>query len=513
MLTDTGSGIDTGVRRALGRKVVPPSRSKLKPYYDDPVAFGHDLIRWPKGQGLAEYQDEGLDRLVHDYKVCIRSLHGTGKTTTEAVAILWFALTRDALGSEEENWKCATTAGAWRQLRDYLWPEVHKWARLLDWEKIGRPPFKVGTELLKFNLHLQHGSATSVASDDPALIEGVHANQVLYIFDEAKSISPDTFDAAEGAFASPGGGYALACSTPGEPNGRFYDIQVQKEGYEDWTPIHISLPRALRSGRTTKGWADKRARQWGNDSALYANRVLGEFHTADEDGVIPLAWVEAANERWLARVKSEMPPEGSVDRVGVDVARSGDDKTVLALRWGTRIMEIRDSFHEDTMKTTGRVGGVLTANSGASAIVDTDGLGAGVTDRLREQGYDVDAFHAGAKTENKDRSGELGFINVRSAAWWHMREILDPAYGSEVELPPNDTLLSDLCSPHWKITSNSRIQVESKDEIKARIHRSTDFADGVVQAFWVETAAPRRRMRFTRTEPRSRRIGAEVVAA
>jgi hypothetical protein len=157
---------------------------------------------------------------------------------------------------------------------------------------IGRPPFD-RHELLKLNLNLRFGSAFAVASDVPALIEGVHADSLLYILDEAKEIPAGTFDAVKGAFAGEGEAMGLASSTPGQPTGRFFDIQTQKPGHEDWRVVHVSLDRALAAGRVSAAWAEQRALQWGRNSALYANRVLGEFHSADEEGVIPLSWIEA----------------------------------------------------------------------------------------------------------------------------------------------------------------------------------------------------------------------------
>lgn len=292
----------------------------LQRFYSDPVGFAQDCIEWPEGEELTEYQIEVLRVLVERLKVSVRSLHGAGKTGLVAIAVLWFALTRDSAGVD---WKCPTTAGAWRQLEQYLWPEIHKWAARLKWEVIGRPEF-TRQELLRNNLNLRHGSALAVASDVPAYIEGVHADAVFYVFDEAKAIPAATFDAAEGAFSGGGEALGLSTSTPGEPAGRFYEIQTQRPGLEDWYPIHVSLERAVAAGRVSTAWADQRKRQWGAESALYANRVLGEFHTSDENGVIPLSWVEAAMERWQANAGF---PLGPLDRVGVDVARSGDDKT------------------------------------------------------------------------------------------------------------------------------------------------------------------------------------------
>jgi hypothetical protein len=117
-------------------------------------------------------------------------------------------------------------------------------------------------------------------------------------------------------------------------------------------------------------------------------------------------------------------------------------------------------------------------------IVDVIGVGGGVVDRLRELKIAVVAFNASEATDHKDRSKELGFLNKRAAAWWRLREMLDPAFGPELALPPDDLLTGDLTAPHWFVRSGAKIQIESKDEIKKRLGRSPDSGDAVVQAVW-----------------------------
>jgi hypothetical protein len=470
----------TDFLRRAGERLIEQDKDTRLEWHDDPVGFCRDCINWPRGASLADYQASTLGDVVKHKKVAVRSLHGTGKTTTEGLLLLWFAVTRDAAGID---WKCPTTAGGFRQLERYLWPEVHLWARRLRWDRIGRAPFNERNELLTLSLNLTHGSAFAVASNDPSLIEGAHAESLLYIFDESKSIAADTFDAAEGAFAGPGETFALACSTPGEPAGRFYDFHARTKGLEDWHPVHIKLRHAIKAGRVSRSWAEQRARQWGDKSALFRNRVLGEFAASDSDGVIPLAWVEAANERWQAW-QDAGADFGPVTHLGVDVARSGADKTVLALRHGDVVSELRSYNLTDTMATVGYVAAVLRAHPDARALVDVIGVGGGVVDRLREQGFNKNtiAFNASAGSTRKDRSGELLFLNTRAAAWWHMREQLDPAYGATLALPPDDLLTGDLVAPHYSVTSSGKLQVESKEDIKKRIGRSTDSGDAVVQA-------------------------------
>lgn len=467
----------------LQRKAERISRGVAR-YYNDPVAFAADCIDW-RGDGLTAYQQEITGGLPEHKRIAARGPHGLGKTTIAAVTVWWFALTRDAAGTD---WKVATTAGSWHQLTQYLWPEIHKWAGRIRWDKVrdGRPMSR--SELQNLNLRLAHGHAFAGASANAALIEGAHADSLLFVYDESKAIPANTFDACEGAFSGTGEAFALAISTPGAPAGRFYDICSRRPGYEDWHPRHVTLDEAVAAGRVSPDWAGQRARQWGVSSAIYVNRVLGDFHAGDEDSVIPLAWAEAAAERWHEwQAGTREYASGWPRTLGVDVARSGEDKTVLAVRYGPVLTELRRSVKEDTMATTGRVQGILETDPGRTAVVDVIGIGAGVVDRLRELGAKVEAFNASAATMRRDVTNEMGFANTRSWAWWNLREMLDPSAGSDLALPDDDMLLGDLTAPGWRVQSGGKIAVESKDDIRKRIGRSTDDGDAVVQAFSLDT--------------------------
>lgn len=446
------------------------------------------MLAWPAGKSLTSYQAEILGELPTRRRVAVRGPHGLGKSSLAAITVLWFATTRDAVGID---WKVITTASAWRHLSVYLWPEIHKWARLIRWDLLGRQPFDPRTELLTLNLKLRVGAATAVASNKSELIEGAHADSLLYLVDEAKIVPNGTWDAVEGAFA--GGqasglpeAFALAVSTPGAPAGRFYEIHKRARGLEDWWVRHVTLAEAVEAGRISPQWAAQRAAQWGETSALYANRVLGEFHASDEDAVIPLAWVEAAVERWHTWVEAGRPTLPGRRVLGVDVARSGADSTVLAYRVGVCVQRLEPHHLDDTMRTTARVQAAL--GEGGTPIVDSAGVGGGVVDRLRELGIRVIAYTGAAKTTARDKTHEFGFVNVRSAAYWRCRELLDPAFAAEIMLPPDDLLLADLTAPTWTVVSGvpPKIKVEPKDDLVERLGRSTDYGDAVVMSFWAD---------------------------
>lgn len=484
-------------------------------YANDPVAFARDCIDWGSGDGLTPYQQEILSALVTQRhgnvcRVAVRGPHSLGKTVCAAIILLWFALTRDGL-PDKSDWKVVTTASVSRQLTDFLWPEVRKWANRIKWDKVGRQPF-TRDELMSETLKLQTGKASSMTSSEETGTEGAHADHLLYIFDEAKAIEPSRWDAAEGALMGGEGKeiIALAISTPGDPQGRFYEIHTRKPGLEDWWVRHVTIDECIAAGRATPEFVEQRRRQWGEASAVFQNRVLGNFCESTEDTVIPLSWVEAANERWLQRVRLRESDWNWVDGaargvwpnwqwqsvgheedftcVGVDIARSDlGDKTVIARRQGNTITELNRYSIADTMPIVGKVKGILDRYTYAYAMVDIIGIGSGPFDRLRElfPGRRVQSFNASEGTEMKDRAKELEFSNCRSAAWWNMRELLDPAYDSEIALPPCDVLTGDLTAPkRGKDTSSGKITVESKKDIKKRLGRSTDDGDAVVMAFF-----------------------------
>lgn len=472
------------------RGLKPPTQtSKVfrqfqRQYKYAPAAFVRDCISF-RSDGPTSYQEDILEKLPEKGRVAVRGLHGVGKTALLSWVVLWAVLT-------EDDCKVPTTASAWRQLTKFLWPEINKWAQRIDWKLIGGKP--AGWEILKRNINRGPTcEAFAVASNNADLIEGAHAKRIVYVYDEARSIPDPTWDATEGAFSGAGEdtdaeAFAVAISTPGEPLGRFYDIHSRKPGYEDWWVRHITLEEAIEAGRVSREWAEQRARQWGEESAVYKNRVLGEFASSSEDTLIPLSWVEAAVERWKAWQDEGAKEIAGQRTLGVDIGRGGDFSAV-ADREGCAIRGLVKWTNRDTMESVGRV--LAMDLNGREINVDVIGIGAGVVDRLREQGVDVNGVNFGAATNKTDGSGEVEMLNVRAAAWWRLRELLQPP--SVTMLPDDDDLLGDLVAPRYGYTSSGKLKVESKDQIRKRLGRSPDIGDAIALAFWEPSAVQRKK--------------------
>lgn len=474
-----------------GRAIVVDRYAEFqRRYWSDPAGFVRDCIAWTPGEGPASYQADIIQALVDHRRVSARGPHGLGKTSLSAWLILWFALTRDG-----RDWKIPTTASVWRQLEEFLWPEIHKWARRIRWDMIGRAPLVEDRELLVLSLSLTTGSAFALASDKPSAIEGAHADHMLYLFDEAKAIPSATFDAAEGALGTPGEIYVVAVSTPGDRAGRFFDIQMRAPGYEDWHVRHVTLAECIAAGRVSPEWADARRRQWGADSAEYQNRVEGNFAESEQpDGVIPRRWVKLAQARWRMLMDDYQAGRAIMPRFtgyGIDVGGEGEsaDATILAPRHAHFVAELIELRRLNTMQVAGAVSERLRIAPGR-AVVDSIGVGAGVVARLRQLGHEVVAFNGAEGTDDHDSTGELDFANLRALAYWRMRERLDPTSGAFIALPPDPMLEDDLCAPTYSAQRNGRIVVEQKEKIKERLGRSPDRGDAVVMAFY-EWSKPR----------------------
>lgn len=455
-----------------------------KKYEFDPVAFVHDCFYWKDGRGPTDYQNEILAMIPDKKRVSVRGPRGLGKSACLSWAIIWYALTRDG-----DDWKVYVTASSFRQVKEYLWPEIHKWCRLLRWDILGREPFDEREELLGLRLRLKTGHAFAAVSNRPDLVEGTHADRLMYVFDESKAIPDTTFDAAEGAFAGAGEGgteaYVLAFSTPGAPVGRFYSIQSRSPGYDDWFPRRVTLDEVLASGRATEEWVENRRKQWGENSAAFKHQVLGEFASDDIDGVVPLEWIEASHERWKEWMESG--GDGKLSAMGVDLGGGGDDTVICPIFGDDYVGSLKYvGKNEDTMAVVSNLIHLVADYGGDAAvqpiIVDSIGIGAGVVSRLRELRKNVRPFNAATRTTARDQTGELGFANYRAQAWWTLRELLDPANSPTLCLPPDDRLTGDLVAPHYRTLSGpvGRIIVEGKKEVRKRIGRSTDAADAVI---------------------------------
>jgi hypothetical protein len=214
---------------------------------------------------------------------------------------------------------------------------------------------------------------------------------------------------------------------------------------------------------------------------LRSKLLYGDFSKGREDNpyqVIPSEWVRLAQERWEAAPEPNTP----MSAMGVDVARGGEDKTVIAMRYGAWVDNLQ-SYPGASTPDGPAVAALVLSHRRDKAIINVDviGVGTSVYDHLKGVTSNVVPINGAGRSEAKDRSGELGFVNLRAEMWWKLREALDPASGEDICLPPDRELLVDLCAPQWKLAVRG-IQIESKEDLIKRIGRSPDKGDAVVYA-------------------------------
>lgn len=207
----------------------------------------------------------------------------------------------------------------------------------------------------------------------------------------------------------------------------------------------------------------------------------GNFMAARSDAdyqVIPTQWIIEAQARWS--------PDGHKGNVmsamALDIG-AGRDETVCASRFGGWYSPLEAVTGEQARDPAHAAGLVLKHRKGGCPVVIDVGGGFGGASMMlfKENGIPYRAFNGAAASTTKTKDGKLSFVNKRAEAWWKFREELDPGQqgGSAIALPPDPQLRADLAAPTWKLTTRG-IQIESKDDIKARIGRSPDRGDSVV---------------------------------
>jgi phage terminase large subunit len=232
-----------------------------------------------------------------------------------------------------------------------------------------------------------------------------------------------------------------------------------------------------------KTWVEEKRRKWGENSPLYIAKVLGDFPEQASDALVSLKdFREAVGREVLT---------GGEKALGVDVARFGDDSTVIYLREGQRARKVGSLQGKDLMQTVGLIVRCLDATKADKVRVDDIGLGGGVVDRLRELRderritADVIPVNVGERptVDGATADGEgpdAKFLNLRAQINWGVRERF---IAGEISIDDNQDLLAQASSIKYKYTSSAKIQIEGRADMKKRGLPSPDDWDALVLAF------------------------------
>jgi hypothetical protein len=449
-------------------------------YERHPDLFVEDLL----GVTPQDWQREVMSAVAKGQRRCsIRSGHGVGKSSCASWLMIWFLLTRYPV-------KIVVTAPTASQLFDALFAECKRWIKELP------TPIKSLLEMKSDRIELAASpteafiSARTSRSESPESLAGVHAEHVLLVVDEASGVPESVFEAAYGSMSGKNA-TTILLGNPTRSSGYFFETHTRLR--DSWWTKKVSC---LDSPLVSPDFIREMEVKYGADSNAMRVRCYGEFPLAEDDTLISLHSVEQASKRVVEQ------PEGTAVVWGLDVARYGDDASVLCIRQGRHLVSLHSWKKLSLMELSGRVLDLLntTDEPPEEILVDSIGLGAGVLDRLRELDINARGVNVSESPAMADR-----YANLRAELW----DLTKQWFNEEVQIPNDDSLIADLTAPRYSFNSSGKMIVESKAETKKRLGRSTDFADSLVLTF-ASTAAGASGQYRRKKRGRRRNVGGVV---
>ena len=446
-------------------------RAPFPEYSTRPVEFMRDVLGfepWLKQRQMAEALINGNRRVLS------HTCNGAGKSTLLAQLIVMFMATR-------YNARVITTAGVGAQVRA-LWRKV-RGAHETALRPLPGTPTTVKWEL---------GSewwAEGLTTDAEAKLQGHHswtANKnepqlagqpggLLAVIDEASGVEPWVFHAMQGYMTTPNC-YWIVMGNPNAADTAFH----QEAMHGDWTRFAISafdVPDHIIG----PDFAERMAKRYGEDSPQYQVRVLGQFPSVGGDFLVfPISFFEATCDI--------IPRSNAGIHIGVDVARGNADYNTIVVTDNARVV-YAENFHSPSVMTVVKRVEAIGARYSAlwgNVHIDVTGLGAGVVDRLREKGKNVDGVVFGGKALG-DWPHLLGndvqVLNRRAELYWVARTALNEDMASVPEKYRN-TIWKECNLIQFLMTPAGKLQIEAKDKIRQRYEgQSPDFADAWVMTF------------------------------
>ena len=428
-----------------------------------PLEFASDIL----GVKLWAKQEEVLGSLVDHRRVAVKLGNGLGKGFCAAVALLWF------LYAHRDAAIALSTAPTFRQVRHILWRQVHR---------LYRPNAQLlGGKMLDTRWEIADDRyAMGLSAESADQFQGFHSPNTLIVVDEAEGVSDEIYEAIEAVMTS-ADPLLLLIGNPTIVTGAFRRaFYEERHLYHNITISALDSPnvqegRTVIPGLTSARWVEERRETWGEDNPIYRARVLGEFPDQAEDTLISLSDVEAAARRW-AEGQAEYAGDGSDEVVlAVDVARFGSDRSVILRRRGSRVMDVRTFRNMDTMQLAGWVAAAIQEASPERVCVDEIGVGAGVVDRLKEQGFPIKGINVARRASQDDV-----FANVRAEGYWRLKELFA---AGQIAIPNDHQLMGELSALRYSYDSQGRVLMESKDSMRQRGLPSPDKADALMLAF------------------------------
>lgn len=438
-------------------------------HHQGPRTWQRDVLQGITQHIKAQQGTVDLGLIPEMFRLATASGRGIGKSALVAWLADWMMTTR--IGSTT-----IITANTEPQLKTRTFAEVGKWTTLLinshwfDPTVLSVRPaewFKQAmVEQLKIDPQYYYCMGQLWSEENPDAFAGIHNPKgVLLIFDEASGIPIPIFTVSEGFFTEPVvDRYWCIYSNPRRNSGGFYDCFNEHKAY--WNLRQIDS-RTVEG--TDKALFERMIQQYGVESDVVKVEILGQFPTQGTKQFISNAIVKAAQERTVE------PDAGAPLIMGVDVARYGDDASVIRFRQGRDARSIPPMrFKErDNMYVANEIARLIDKMKPDAVNVDA-GNGTGVIDRLREMGYRVTEVWFGGSSTSKE------WANKRTEMWADMRDWLGGGC-----IDPDAGLFRDLTSPEYGYFGKAQdaVMLESKESLKGRGLPSPDDGDALALTF------------------------------
>jgi len=424
---------------------------------------------------LTEKQATG--ELLGVVQIAIKAGRDPGKTALIAWIIHWFMSTRP-------HPQGVVTANTKTQLETKTWRELAKWHKMsinVDWFEC------TGTKFyLKAHEKTWFAAAIPWSKDRPQAFAGTHENYVIFVFDEGSTIEDIIWETTEGGLTDP---YCLwiVVGNPTENTGRFKECFPGGKFATRWEHTTIDARQAKRPNKhKIQEWLE----DYGEDSDFFRVWVKGEFPRTAVSQFIGEDVVNEAIKRSFG-LKTDIYDWASIV-IGVDVARYGDDKSVIFARQGLMTHEVNKYNNVNTMTLAGYVAEKIHEWRAQTVFISSTPDSWGVTDRLRQLGFEnIVEVTGGGPAAKEDE-----YFNKRSEMWHEMKKWLL----SGASIPDDSDLKADLIGPRYGFDKRSRVQLETKKDMKARDLSSPDTADALSYTFAQPVVRDERRVPRTQAE-------------
>lgn len=346
----------------------------------------------------------------------------------------------------------------------YIAPQLNQ-AKQIAWAYLTKytAPFP-GVKRNESELFVQLPNKAKIqifGADNPDRLRGLYFDAVS--LDEVAQMKPEVWGEIIRPALADREGKAVFIGTPKGIN-LFHEMYQRAASDPTW---FLGVYRADETGvLSAEELAQARASM---SDAQYRQEFLCDFSASSEDILIPLDVVLAAAKK---RYEFKTIAHAAIV-MGVDVARFGDDKSVVISRQGLSVIDIKKYAKMDLMTLAARVSGDIERLSPQTVFIDSIGVGAGLVDRLRQLGRSVIEVNAGSSSDMPHAK------NKRSEMWVAMRDWLH----SGGAIPNDQELIAQLSCVEYKYDANDRIQLARKDEIKKDGMPSPDIADALALTF------------------------------